>query len=347
MKGLWWKTLTIVLILYAVIAGMLVPLKPGITGVSTSLIYSGKRATLDVTTYNANFKGQTPSCYLKKDSSNYIAATSVITDGRSVKATFELPPHVEGDPNIRPLTLFITDVSNGTLVYPEGIQLKKGNIQGIAQWNPSGTPKLYKKTGFVFPYRNILIETIRNTFYHVSLWFAMFILFFAAMICSILYLIKKDIDYDHKAASLTYAGILLGILGLITGSIWAKATWGAYWTSDVKLNMSAISMLIYLAYWILRSSSEDIDRKAKVAAAYSVFAFVTIVPLIFVIPRITDSLHPGNGGNPALGGEDMDNTMRMVFYPAVIGFTLLGVWLGQILLRLKRLKEKIYFNLLQ
>lgn len=336
--------MTIVILLYALFAGMLVPLKPGITSVSPFLVSSGEKVEIIVDTYNAKITADDSKAYLKKSNNEYIAATSLRVKDDKVSINFQIPAHSAGDLDVQPLTLLITDEMNGTLVYPEGIQLKKGQVQGIAQWNSGSLPKLYKMTGFVFPYRNILVETIRNTFYHVSLWFAMFILFFAGMICSILYLRTSKIDYDHKASSLIYAGILMGVLGLVTGSIWAKATWGAYWTSDVKLNMSAISMLIYLAYWILRSSSEDVERKAKVSAAYCIFAFITIVPLIFVIPRITDSLHPGNGGNPALGGEDMDNTMRAVFYPAVIGFTLLGVWLGQILLRIKRLKEKIFFR---
>ena len=68
-----------------------------------------------------------------------------------------------------------------------------------------------------------------------------------------------------------------------------------------------------------------------------------IIPLLFVIPRMTDSLHPGNGGNPAFGGEDLDNTMRMVFYPAVIAWTLLGLWISNILFRLKRVEERISY----
>jgi len=344
MKSLWWKFLAIAILLYAVFAGMLVPLKPGITGVSPYVVSSGEKVEVTVDTYNAKSEGVQSKAYLKRSDDTYISANSVrVVNGKSI-LSFQIPPHIQGEAGVQPLTLLITDPENGTLVYPEGIQLKKGQVQGIAQWNSEGLPQLHKKKGFLFPYRNILVETIRNTFYHVSLWFAMFILFFAGMICSILYLRTKRIDYDHKASSLIYAGILMGVLGLITGSIWAKATWGAYWTADVKLNMSAISMLMYFAYWILRSSSEDIERKARVSSAYAIFAFLTIVPLIFVIPRITDSLHPGNGGNPALGGEDMDNTIRAVFYPAVIGFTLLGVWLGQILLRIKRLKEKIFFR---
>jgi heme exporter protein C len=56
---------------------------------------------------------------------------------------------------------------------------------------------------------------------------------------------------------------------------------------------------------------------------------------------MTDSLHPGNGGNPALGGEDLDNTMRMVFYPAVIGFILLGLWISQLVYRTDKLKGNL------
>ncbi len=72
---------------------------------------------------------------------------------------------------------------------------------------------------------------------------------------------------------------------------------------------------------------------------YNVFAFVALIPLIFVIPRLTDSLHPGAGGNPALGGEDLDNTMRMIFYPAIIGWTLLGAWMAQLNYRIDRLAD--------
>ncbi len=343
MKSLWWKILAIVLLLYAVIVGTLVPLKPGITSVSPYLVYSGEEVQFTVSHYRANLDAKDIRAYIKKDSVNFIEAKSVRTADNKFLLDFNMPSNLQADSNIQSLTLFITDAENGTIVYPEGIQLKKSDNLGSTQWK-NEVPKLYKKEGFLFPYRNILMETIRNIYYHVSLWFAMFILFFAGAICSALYLITKNIDYDHKASSLIYSGILFGILGLITGSLWAKVTWGAYWTNDMKLNMSAISMLMYLAYWILRSGMEDLDKKATVSSAYNIFAFITIIPLIFVLPRITPSIHPGNGGNPALGGEDLDNTMRMVFYPAVIGFTLLGVWLGQILLRIKRLKEKIFFD---
>ncbi|MFT6937764.1 MAG: heme exporter protein C [Saprospiraceae bacterium] len=102
--------------------------------------------------------------------------------------------------------------------------------------------------------------------------------------------------------------------------------------------MSAIALLIYMAYFVLRSSFDDEQQQARLSAIYNIFAFVSLVPLLFIIPRMYDSLHPGNGGNPAFGSEDLDNTMRMVFYPAVIGWTLLGFWIANLLARMGNIK---------
>ena len=100
-------------------------------------------------------------------------------------------------------------------------------------------------------------------------------------------------------------------------------------------------MLIYLAYFILRGSFQDETKSAKLGAVYNIFAFAALIPLLFVIPRLTDSLHPGNGGNPALGGEDLDNTMRMIFYPSIIGWTLIGLWLATLLYRVDILRHRL------
>jgi heme exporter protein C len=123
--------------------------------------------------------------------------------------------------------------------------------------------------------------------------------------------------------------------------LWAKHTWGAYWSWDVKQNMTAIALLIYCAYFILRGAFEDEERKARLSAIYNIFAFSTLIPLLFVIPRMTDSLHPGAGGNPAFGGDDLDRTMRMVFYPAGIGWTLLGFWIASLAYRAQALRKRL------
>ena len=140
-------------------------------------------------------------------------------------------------------------------------------------------------------------------------------------------------------------GVVLGILGLLTGALWAKWTWGAFWSWDIKQNMSAVALLIYLAYFVLRSSLDALEQSARISAVFNIFAFAMLIPLIFVIPRLTDSLHPGNGGNPGMGGEDLDNTMRMIFYPAIIGWTLLGFWIANLTYRASDLREKLYERL--
>jgi heme exporter protein C len=195
--------------------------------------------------------------------------------------------------------------------------------------------------GLRFPYRPILNETIRNTFFHVALWMAMFVLLIIGLCYAIMYLIKKELILDKKSYAFTLVGLIYGLLGLATGSVWAKFTWGTWWTNDVKLNMAAISMLIYVAYYILRQSISDHDKRARLSAVYAIFALIAIVPLLLILPRMEDSLHPGNGGNPALGGEDLDNTLRLFFYPSIIALILMGSWIAQLRWRYEIIDEKI------
>ncbi|MEQ8908729.1 MAG: cytochrome c biogenesis protein [Vicingaceae bacterium] len=189
------------------------------------------------------------------------------------------------------------------------------------------------------PKQVILYESIRNLYFHVPMWFTMIFLFLLSMINSIKNLSSGSIEDDRKAIEFVNVGIIFGILGTLTGSIWAKFTWGAWWTNDVKLNGSAITMLIYLAYVILRGSLEDEQKRARISAVYNIFAFVLLVVFIGILPRMTDSLHPGNGGNPGFNNYDLDNNMKLVFYPAVLGWILLGYWISTIRMRISRLKE--------
>ncbi len=186
----------------------------------------------------------------------------------------------------------------------------------------------------------ILHETIRNQYFHVCMWFAMMILFTVALTMSIRHLASNNAEHDMVASEAVNTGMLFGALGLVTGSIWAKYTWGAWWTNDVKLNGAAITMLTYCAYLVLRNAIPDEQKRGKVAAVYNIFAYVMMLVFILIYPRMSDSLHPGNGGNPAFSKYDLDNTMRLVFYPAVIGWTLLGVWIMTIRVRIQKIKSQ-------
>jgi len=186
----------------------------------------------------------------------------------------------------------------------------------------------------------ILNETIRNLYFHVPMWFSMVILYLISVIYSIKFLNSGNENDDLIAVESVNTGIICGFIGLATGMMWAKFTWGAFWTNDPKLNGSAIATLMYLAYIVLRSSIEEDQKRAKISAIYNIFAFPAMVVLLFILPRLTDSLHPGNGGNPGFGGYDLDNNMRLVFYPAVIGWILIGVWIMTIRYRIRIVENR-------
>ncbi|WP_262511698.1 cytochrome c biogenesis protein [Echinicola strongylocentroti] len=194
---------------------------------------------------------------------------------------------------------------------------------------------------FEAPRLPILNETIRALHFHVTMWFGMIIMLVVAVIYSVKYLRSGNLQDDDIAIEFTNAAILFGVLGIITGMLWAKFTWGDYWSGDPKQNAAAIGLLIYFAYLILRNSLVDVHQRARIGAVYNIFAFAAFIPLIFVLPRLTDSLHPGNGGNPGFNAYDLDSNLRMVFYPAIIAWTLLGVWLASLRIRAKRLERII------
>jgi heme exporter protein C len=100
-----------------------------------------------------------------------------------------------------------------------------------------------------------------------------------------------------------------------------------------------------LAYFVLRGSLNDEKKKARVGCVYNIFAFLMLYPSIWILTRLVESLHPGglgSDGNPALNGNDLNASMRLVFWPGVFGWTLLGVWITTLRIRLYFIKEKAY-----
>jgi heme exporter protein C len=187
----------------------------------------------------------------------------------------------------------------------------------------------------------ILNETIRNLYFHVTMWFGMMIILLVSLIYSIKYLSGFKIQHDIVAREAANVGIFMGILGILTGMVWAKFTWGAWWVNDAKLNGAAITLLIYIAYVVLRGSMDEEQKRARISAVYNIFAYIMLIVFLMILPRMTDSLHPGNGGNPGFGGYDLNDNMKLVFYPAIIGWTLLGVWVMSIKIRIEKIHRKI------
>jgi heme exporter protein C len=186
----------------------------------------------------------------------------------------------------------------------------------------------------------ILHESIRNLYFHVTMWFTMIIVMLVSLIYGIKYLGSQKAEDDIVAEETAKTGVVFGILGIITGSVWAKFTWGAWWVNDAKLNGAAATLLVYFAYLLLRNSIEDREKRARISAVYGILAYSMMIVFILILPRLTVSLHPGNGGNPGFSSYDLDNTMRLVFYPAIIGWTLLALWIAEVRVRIHRLHLK-------
>ena len=187
----------------------------------------------------------------------------------------------------------------------------------------------------------ILEETARNLFFHVPMWFTMYACFLAGMIYSIRFLSDGNPDYDTKAMAATQIGIIFGLCGLLTGMVWARFTWGTWWTfAEPKMNLSAIALMIYVAYFILRSAFDEPAMRGRLSAVYNIFAASTIPFLLYVIPRQLPSLHPGADGNPAFSDMTAPE-LRIIFYPAVIGFLALGYWLSNLNYRYHKIQNSL------
>jgi heme exporter protein C len=180
-------------------------------------------------------------------------------------------------------------------------------------------------------------ETSRILFFHVPQAWVATLSFLLSMIGSAVYLAKRRLRADHLAHSAAELGFLFCILATVTGSIFAKATWGSYWNWDPRETSIVILLMIYGAYFALRSAVPDPDKKRVFAAVYSILAFVTVPFLVFVVPRITMSLHPEGTMNPSKPG--MDPRTLKVFLGSLFAYTALFVWMLRLKMRILKIEE--------
>jgi len=343
MNNKWLKILTVILIFYTFIGGMWRPLNPGIMEVTPDNIKSGTKVEINISTYNTHLDQTDNTFYLSIDSSYNIKGTcSNIKSSNEATVSFDIPTYLPVTAKMSNASLLIVNSKDGGYARPSTISITQDSVDveaGKTLWSKVHIESFPDAPTKGFPFRLILEETIRNIYYHVPFWMAMIILFSFSVFYSIRFLIKPKAEDAYRVFAFNRVGLFYGIMGLITGAIWAKNTWGQYWSGDIKQNMTAIALLIYASYFILWKTFKDEQVQLRVSSAFTIFAYVAMIPLLFVIPRLYDSLHPGNGGNPALGGEDLDNTMRMVFYPGVIAYTLLGLWLSNLFYRIIRMEN--------
>lgn len=193
-------------------------------------------------------------------------------------------------------------------------------------------------SGIILPIPNIpaLGDKARILYFHVPMSWIAVLAFFLSMYFSIRYLKTKDLDYDIKSFSSAQLGFLFCILATATGSLWAKFNWGSFWNWDPRQTSIFILLLIYGAYFALRSAIDSEEQKAKLSSVYAIIAAITVPFFVFIMPRLVESLHPDPIINTQ-GKIKMDTTMLIIFLSSLTGFTLLFVWCLNIKIRVEKL----------
>jgi heme exporter protein C len=182
-----------------------------------------------------------------------------------------------------------------------------------------------------------LEDKARIVFFHVPTAWLSVIAFVSSMVYGIKYLRGRQPEDDIKSASAAGLGFLFCVLATATGAIWAKASWGTYWNWDPRQTSIFVLLLIYGAYFALRSAIEVEEKRAALAAVYSIIAAVTMPFFMFIMPRILASLHP----EPILnvqGKIQMNTTMLVVFLSSLAGFTGLYYWMWNLHVRAQRVE---------
>ncbi len=187
------------------------------------------------------------------------------------------------------------------------------------------------------PVEKVIGITYRSIFFHIpSAWIAV-VAFAVSLVGSILFLTKNDLKYDRFAHRSVEIGLLFSIIATLTGSVFAYYTWGSAWNWDPRETSIIILIIMYAAYLLLRNSISKPKLRPRIAAVYSIIAFLTVPFLVFILPRVTSSLHP-----ESIGGGGLTGGMWIGLAGMLIGFTLIFILLLDLAVRIdKGMEEKL------
>ena len=197
---------------------------------------------------------------------------------------------------------------------------------------------------YEFPFIIGLEQNAKIIFFHVPTAWLTVIAFLMSTVFSVQYLRKKNLDYDAKSYAAAQLGMIFCILATVTGSVWSKFAWGSFWSWDPRQTSIFALLLIYGAWFALRSAIESEDKRATLSSVYSIIAFLTVPFFVFIMPRIMTGLHPGSADDTNAGpivDFKMNPSMQLIFFLSMIGFTILYFWMWNLGYKSIILNEKI------
>jgi heme exporter protein C len=200
--------------------------------------------------------------------------------------------------------------------------------------------------GMVFLYAPLeaVMNYVQKIFYfHISNAWVGMLGFIVAAVAGTVYLVTKDLKWDIVGLAAVEISLVFFFITIVSGSIWAKPSWGTWWTWDARLTTAAILEMIFLACLLLRQGIEDPERRARFSAVYTLVGALS-VPITFLSIRIWQTIHPaiiGTGSSGALGSFGMTSPMLITMFFCLITFSVIFVTLLWYRIRLGRLAEQV------
>lgn len=251
--------------------------------------------------------------------------------------------HADGKASINKIILMRKDLPDefltGKLIIAN-LNYDNENDRFIYNYTKSVDPLM------IYPFVPALQEKIRILVFHVPMAWVSVIAYMISMIYSIMYLRRRDLKYDLYASSSAALGFIFTVLATVTGMIWAKFSWGSFWNWDPRQTSILVLMLIYSAYFALRSAIDREDLKARLSSVYSIIAFMTVPFFVFILPRMFSGLHPGAKGEdttgPVVSGQQgmLDSSLLYTFGLALAGFIIVYFWMMSLTIRYKNIKTR-------
>ena len=206
------------------------------------------------------------------------------------------------------VSLPLQDGSNGTGAVRSGRMLRLLTLLALAGF------ALGAYFGLIYAGTDTTQGNVQRVFYfHVAAFSAAAVAFAVTVIGGIAYLRTRRVVWDRLALAGVEVGLALSLITLVTGMVWARPIWNTWWTWDPRLTSTAIMVLVYAAYLMLRGSLENPDKKRSLAAVYGILAISTVIFTFMIIRIRPDTIHPAViGASPqnAEGGFAMTDSMK-------------------------------------
>lgn len=197
---------------------------------------------------------------------------------------------------------------------------------------------------FLYAPLEVTMNYVQKIFYfHIANAWVGMLGFLVAAVAGIIYLVNHDLQWDILGVAAIEISLVFFLIAILSGSIWARPSWGTYWTWEPRLTTAAILEMVYIACLLLRQGIDDPDRRARFSAVYTLIGSIS-VPITFLSIRLFRTIHPvliGSGSASAQGSFDLTSKMLVTLFFTLGTFSVIFVTLFWHRIRLGQLSQLV------